>query len=366
MIPDKAIRMCDLKFIPKKNLTIKIYAYIYTCNLILKMRKVSQKDIAESLNISRVTVTKALKDHPDIADATIRRVKDKALEMGYIPDFIGRSLSSRRTYIIGIVIPKIAHSFFSYSIEKIYEAAKRRGYNIIPMVSFEDSEKELDNIRTLLSLGVDGIILDLTQNHIGNTNYELAINAGCKLVFYDRCPIGHTKGSIVTDDRNGAYKLTKLLIDKGYRKIYHLSGSQSLNISKERRKGYETAMNEHNLICHILKVELNRKSGYDTIIRMAKENELPEAVFAINDPVAHGIYDAAKELGLKIPGDIAVAGFGDVYTSAMMNPPLTSVKPPLDKMAEAAVDTIVTMIENDTEPGEQQVFASQMIEREST
>lgn len=330
------------------------------------MRKVSQKDIAESLNLSRVTVTKALKDHPDIASETIRKVKDKALEMGYIPDFIGRSLSSQKTHTIGIVIPKIAHSFFSYSIEKIYESAREKGYNIIPMVSFEDSEKELENIRTLLSLRVDGIILDPTQNHSQNTNYELAINAGCKLVFYDRCPINHTIGSIVTDDRQGAYNLTKLLIDKGYRKIYHLTGSSALNISVERRIGYETAMSEHSLMSHILEVELKREFGYEAIIKMAKDKELPEAVFAINDPVAHGIYDAADELGLKIPGDIAVAGFGDIDTSAMMHPPMTSVRPPLKQMAEAAVETIVMMIENDKNPGEQQVFASRIIEREST
>ena len=330
------------------------------------MRKVSQKDIAESLNISRVTVTKALKDHPDIANGTIRKVKDKALEMGYIPDFIGRSLSSRRTHTIGIVIPKIAHSFFSYSIEKIYEAAREKGYNIIPMVSFEDPDKEMENIRTLLSMSVDGIILDPAQNHSENTNYELAINAGCKVVFYDRCPIGHTIGSIATDDRQGGYNITKLLIDRGYRKIYHLTGAPTLNISRERRIGYETAMSEHSLMCHILRVELKRESGYETIMKMAKENELPDAIFAINDPVAHGVYDAVAELGLKIPGDIAVAGFGDIYTSAMMNPPMTSVKPPLDLMADAAVETIVMMIENDTKPGEQQVFASKIIEREST
>src|SRR6056297_1019928 len=114
------------------------------------MKKISQKDIAESLNLSRVTVTKALKEHPDVSDETARRVKSKAQEMGYIPDFIGRSLSSKRTYNLGLVVPKIAHSFFSYSIEKIYEAAYKRGYNIIPMVSFEDCTKELEHITTLL------------------------------------------------------------------------------------------------------------------------------------------------------------------------------------------------------------------------
>ncbi len=330
------------------------------------MRKVSQKDIAESLGISRVTVTKALKGHPDIATDTINRVKDKALEMGYIPDFIGRSLSSRRTYTIGVVLPKIAHSFFSYSIEKIYQAARKRGYNIIPMVSFEDPEVELENIRTLLSMSVDGIILDMAEDENENANYKLAINAGCSVVFYDRCPSMLIKGSIVTDDRQSAYNLTKRLIEKGYRKIYHFAGPESLNISKERRIGYEDAMNEHKLLSYILKVGLNRESGYEATLRMAKENELPDAIFAINDSVAHGIYEAAGELRLNIPGDFAVAGFGNTTTSALLSPPMTSVRPPLDLMAEAAVDTIVRMIEENADPGDQQIYASELIEREST
>ncbi|MFC2115376.1 LacI family DNA-binding transcriptional regulator [Bacteroidota bacterium] len=330
------------------------------------MRKVSQKDIAESLNLSRVTVTKALKDHPDIAVKTIEKVKDKALEMGYIPDFIGRSLSSSRTYTIGIVIPKIAHSFFSYSIEKIYESAHKIGYNIIPMVSFEDQAVELENIRTLLSMRVDGIILDIAQNSTDNKGYELAMNSGCSIVFYDRCPAHHTDGSIVTNDREAAYELTQHLIEKGYRKIYHFAGPSLLNISDERRKGFEDAMNESNLLCHILNVEMQRKNGYEAFMRMVKNNELPDAIFAINDPVAHGIYDAAAELGMKIPGDIAVAGFGDLHTSALLTPSMTTVKPPLDDMAEAAVEMLVKMMDNNCSSCKQEVFKAKIIIRDST
>ena len=146
------------------------------------MPKASQKDIAESLNISRVTVTRALKGHPEIAKETIRKVKDRALDMGYIPDFIGRSLSSKRTYIIGLVLPKIAHSFFSYSIERMYEASRERGFNLIPTVSFEEQERELDNIRTLLSMRVDGIILDIAQNSLNNSSYELARRTGSEVM----------------------------------------------------------------------------------------------------------------------------------------------------------------------------------------
>jgi len=128
------------------------------------MKKIKQIDIAKALNISRVTVTKALMDTPDIGIATRKLVKAKAEELGYFPNFIGRNLSSKRTYTIGLVVPKIANSFFANSIESFYEAAIAQGYHIIPTVSFENSKIEEENIRVLLSMGVDGIIIDPAGN----------------------------------------------------------------------------------------------------------------------------------------------------------------------------------------------------------
>jgi len=330
------------------------------------LSKVSQKDIAESLAISRVTVTKALQEHPAIARDTIRKVKERALEMGYIPDFIGRSLSSKRTFSLGLVVPKIAHSFFSYSIEHMYKASRVHGYNLIPTVSFEDSERELDNIRTLLSMRVDGLILDIAQNSLNNSGYELAVKAGCKVLFFDRCPASFSGSAVLAEDRNSTYVLTRMLLDKGYRNIYHFSGPPYLNISKERKSGYEDAMQEKEAASHIFEVDLKRESGYRALKILADRDELPEAIIAVNDPVAHGIYDAAKELGISIPGDMAVAGVGDVDASAMLYPPMTSIKPPLEQMAVAAVATLIQMIEDNTTEGERQVFASEIIERGST
>lgn len=330
------------------------------------MSKVSQKDIAESLNISRVTVTRALQEHPEIARSTIRKVKEKALEMGYIPDFIGRSLSSKKTFTLGLVVPKIAHSFFSYSIEYMYEASRVKGYNLIPTVSFEDSERELDNIRTLLSMRVDGLILDIAQNSLNNSGYELAVKAGCKVLFFDRCPASFSGSAVLANDRNATFDLTRILLEKGYRNIYHFAGPHSLNISQERKRGYEDAMQEGNVPSHVIGVDLKRESGYRALKILADRGELPEAIIAVNDPVAHGIYDAANELGISVPGTLAVAGVGDVDASAMLNPPMTSIKPPLKQMAVAAVDTLIQMIEDNSYEGERQVFESQILERKST
>ncbi len=310
-------------------------------------------------------MTKALQDHPEIAKETIRKVKERAKEMGYIPDFIGRSLSSRRTRTLGVVFPKIAHSFFSYSIERMYMTAREYGYNLIPTVSFEDEERELDNIRTLLSMRVDGIILDVAQNCRQNTAYELARQAGCKVLFFDRHPYSFTQSSVVTNDMKASYELTKLIIKKQYRRIYHFTGPSYLNISYERKRGYELAMVEADLPSHLFPVDLTRKSGRQALLKLAKSGDLPDSIFAVNDPVAHGIYDAAKELKLTIPGDLAVAGFGDIDASSLLQPPLTSIKPPLDKMSESAITTLIQMIDEDREVSEIMIFDSVIMERDS-
>ena len=104
--------------------------------------QITQKDIAEALGLSRVTVTKALKNHPDLSKETIKRVKDLARKLGYTPDYIARSLSSKRSNLIGLIFPKIAHSFFASAIESVYQSASKKGFEIIPMISFEDGKRD--------------------------------------------------------------------------------------------------------------------------------------------------------------------------------------------------------------------------------
>jgi LacI family transcriptional regulator len=331
------------------------------------MPKVNQKDIADSLNISRVTVTKALGNHPDIALKTRQRVKEKAQELGYFPSFIGRSLSSRRTHTIGLVIPKISHSFFYFSIEKMYEIARESGYTIIPMVSFEDCVKEIENVKTLLSMNVEAIILDSSQNSLDDNSYQLIKNAGCKFLYYDRLPVnGDETSAVLMDDKGGAMKSTEYLIRKGYKRIAHFAGPDNLNISFNRRLGYEEMMSRYDLKPGIIPVHLTEESGYRTFKEIVKNNDLPDAIFAVNDPVAHGVYRACKELKLNIPGDIAVMGFGDVEKSAFLDPPMTSVRPPIEKMAEEAIHLVFKMIDDDVDIRGKIIFPCDLIERSST
>ncbi|RKN83441.1 LacI family DNA-binding transcriptional regulator [Ulvibacterium marinum] len=330
------------------------------------MARVSQKDIAIALNLSRVTVTKALKDHPDISDSTKKQIKEKAKELGYIPDLIGRSLSSGRTKTIGVILPKIAHSFFAYAVERFYEYAHERDYNIIPMVSFEDSEKEKKNIDTLLSMRVDGIIIDTVGIKDRKTYYNLINKSGTKILFFDRAPIEHPVGAVVADDMESSYQLTKLLLQKKYVKICHFGGPSGISITEERRKGYERAIQEVGISAWVILTDMTKDDGYTILRKLGHSANLPDAVIAINDSVAQGAHKAALEMGLEIPSDIAIAGFGDLTTSRIMKPSLTTVRMPLKEMTKYTIDLIIDMIENETTVKGNTIFKGELIEREST
>lgn len=330
------------------------------------MPKVSQKDIANKLNISRVTVTKALQDHPDIALKTRETIKNMAYQLGYFPDFIGRSLVKGQTFTIGIILPKIAHSFFALAVEKFYEFANEKGYNIIPMISFEDPAKEKKNIETLLSMRVDGVIID-TSGHEGQDDiYGLIRKSGTKFLFFDRAPVNSDESAVLLNDREASYNMTKMLLNKGYKRICHFAGSDGISITVDRQKGYEDAMAEAGFESQIWKTNMLPKSGYEKFKELSNENQLPEAIFAINDSVAQGIYQAINELGLRIPEDIAVAGFGDIDISKLLNPPLTTVHIPMEDMTKFAIHKLIEMIQNDTYIKRKTIFNGELVIREST
>jgi DNA-binding LacI/PurR family transcriptional regulator len=331
--------------------------------------KVNQQYIADLLKISRVTVTKALQEHPDIAKSTVKKVKEVADELGYIPNIVGRSLSTKKTNTIGVVVPKINHSFFSTIIEEMYTKAKDLGYQIILMVSFENEESELANVKSLLSMNVDGIIIDSVSTSAKDKSYELILKHQKPLIYIDRKPRSIKKvESIVFDDYNLSYKLTNRLIDKGYKDIMYITGSQEINICYDRLSGFKAAMKESNLGVSkgaVLNAGLDKQGSFDVFEKYVESNSnLPEAIVCVNDSVALGVYDVCKKHGIKIPDDIGVIGFGHVSVSNLVQPPLSTVKLNLQEASFVAVENLVAMI-NDQPYEKNNIIDGEIIFRES-
>jgi DNA-binding LacI/PurR family transcriptional regulator len=332
--------------------------------------QINQKYIAELLNVSRVTVTKALQDHEDIAPATRERIKKKAEELGYIPNGIGRSLSTKKTHTIGLVVPKIDHSFFSSLIENIYAAAIAKGYKILVMVSFENSEIELDSIKTLLSMNVDAIIIDVAVTTRDYKRYDIIRKNKKPLLFLDRKLADHTGGKgIFFSDMNLSYALTKAVIKKNKKSLMYLCGPDHISICQDRYQGFKDALLQYEIEeFHevVYSKTLDSRGGYDAIKPFfLSTRKLPEVIMCTNDSLALGVYQLCEELKIDIPKEVGVAGFGNVLVSELVQPPLTTVNLDHKQACESCIEVLIDCIENKKDLPEIELFTGQILIRDS-
>lgn len=308
-------------------------------------------DIAKRLNVSKVTVSKALREHPDISFETAQKVKQVAKELGYTPNFMARNLSSKSSHTIGLVVPKIAHYFFGSVIESIYEAALVNNYEIILTVSQENAEREEKHIRSLLSMRVDGLIISISQQTKNYDIFNTVKNYNVPLVFMDRVVDMSEFSSITVDDRGGTFKAIEHAIKLGYRKIGHIAGYQEINIGRKRYLGFEDAMKKYDVPVNpewVTYGGFGEEDGYKAFMKLHSSGNLPEFIFAVTYPVALGIYAAAEELGLKIPDDIDIMCFGSSDINNFLTPSLSCVDQPTEELGKQAVKLILEIINNPT------------------
>jgi LacI family transcriptional regulator len=334
-----------------------------------KSTNVTQAQIAQKLQLSTVTVSKALRDHTDISKETIQKVKQLAQEMGYTPDLIARALSSRRSNIIGVVVPEIDHTFFSAVMKGIYFEAIANQYQIVLTISHENDQREIENIHTLMAMRVDGILISISEKTHNLDVFNKMKKKRIPLVFFDRVISDPYFSRVVVDDRQGAMRAVEYAISQGYRRIALLAGMPKISITSERTSGYIDALKANGIVVKndwIISCGFSEEDGYRGFKELVGKNDLPEVVFCVNDPIAIGVYDASMELGLNIPNDIGVIGFSDNIIARYLHPPLTTIMQPAEEIGMSAVRLIMEEIRN---PGFQQpkqiVIPTKLIVRES-
>lgn len=315
----------------------------------MKDKAITLNDIANRLNVSTVTVSKALRNHPDISPATTKLIKQVAEELGYTPNIMARNLSARKSNTIGVIVPKIAHFFFGSIIEYIYDVAFENNYEIILTVSQENPEREKRHIHTLMAMKVDGIIISITQETHNYEIFEMVRRRGIPIVFMDRIPKIENINSVAVNDRQGAFKAIEHAIKLGYRKIGHLAGYTNINIGRDRKQGFIDAMNHYGVEINpdwIIEGGFGEKYGYDAFMKLFNQKNLPDLFFTVTYPVALGVYKAAAEVGLKIPDDIDVICFGNAEVQNFLSPPLSCVDQPTKLISENAVKLIMNNIKD--------------------
>jgi LacI family transcriptional regulator len=260
---------------------------------------------------------------------------------------MARNLSSRRSNTIGVIVPKIAHFFFSSVIEAIYDAAFEHNYEIILTVSQENSERELKHIQSLLAMRVDGLIVSVSEQTKDSLAFDNVRKMGVPLTFMDR--VMDVKGAnvITCDDRGGALLATEQAIRIGYRRLAHLGGYTYTNIGRERAQGFQDAMKAHGLQVDpssIVMGGFGEEDGYRGFMKLFNSGRRPEFILAVSYPVALGILRATRELGITIPRDVDVICFGNSPLNAFMSPRLTVVEQPVAALGRTSFEVTLQNI----------------------
>ena len=335
----------------------------------MKGHKTTIKDIAKVLGISASTVSRALQDHPDINEETKHKVTDLAKQLKYKPNTIALSLKNNRSNTIGVIIPQIVHHFFSSVISGIEDIASKSNYRVMIYQSNESYERELINMDAMLSSYVDGMIVAMTKETNNFDHFKSAIDDEIPMVFFDRISPELKTDQVIIDDYNASFNLTEHLISVGCKHIIHFAGPQVLQLARLRKQGYIDALMKHNI-----PVDENlifNCDKYEQSIEITKQliesNNLPDGIFAVNDNTAIGAVVTLKKYGIKIPEQVAVAGFTNGLITMVTDPPLTTVEQNGFFMGQKAAEMILARITNKYKgPPRIEIIPTMLIIREST
>lgn len=313
------------------------------------MAHFTQQDIAKRLNVTRITVSKALRDHPDISTGMKKKVLKIAEELGYIPNLNAQNLHSAKTYTLGVVIPDLENSFFSFATDSIIDTATKKKYNVFVTVSRENRESEKLNIQKLIGMRVDGLLICVSQKTSDPQIFNYIKRLKVPIVFFDRQLEGLGLPNITYNDRKGAIIALERIIKAGYTKIAHAAGYYNISIGKERCLGYKEALTKNGIKINpewIIEGGFEIKDGYNAFMKLYKSGNLPEIILAVNDRAALGIYHAAKEKGVSIPEDIGVAAFGFSETAQTFTPSLSVINQDPRKIGKIATEKLLDEIIN--------------------
>ena len=328
-------------------------------------------ELARQLNLSKSTVSKALRDSYEISQETKRKVLELAQQLQYIPNPYASSLRRKKSNTIGVVIPEVADSFFSNAIKGIETVAREKGYHVLVYLTYESFERKKAILKDFASGRVDGILISISTETPDATHLDEMIGRKIPLVFFDRVLEGMNTVKIITNDFESIYNATNHLIEKGCRKIIYLSISKHLNINSKRMEGYKKALQDHHMVYFdkdVIECSNDKDENYILLKKILSRKNHPDGIIASVEKLTTPVYLACKDLKLSIPKDVKVISFSNLETALILNPALTTVRQPAYEMGKTAAAMLFKAIEkkNFQLKDENIVISSRLIEKEST
>ena len=314
------------------------------------MKKTTLKEIASTLGISISTVSKALKNYPDVSQKTKSKVLELVESLNYTPNVFAQSLRGQSSKTIGVIIPTMAHYFFSRIIDAILKEAEKRDFIVIIMQSNENYELEKKQVDVLLNKSVDGILISLANNTNNFEHLKKIINYNTPLVQFDKITKLVNSSKVIIDDIKASYDAVNYLISKGYKRIAYFRGDLNPQNSIDRFIGYKKAL-EFNGIAFdpslvYITSDANFDEGYKNAKQLIKDHSTNiDAIYTVTDLVAIGAMNYLKELQIKTPEEIAVFGFSNWFMSSVITPTLSSVEQHAYQMGETSAKILFNEID---------------------
>lgn len=316
-----------------------------------KTKEITIYDLARKLNISIATVSRALKDDPVVSKKTKKRIAELAEEMGYRSNHFARNLRTQRTDTIGVIVPRLNSYFMSTVIAGMESIANSEGYNLIISQSSESAQKEMASAKTMFNSRVDGLMVSLAYDTDTISHFEAFIKKNIPLIFFDRVAEHKNCTNILINNRKAAYEATTHLINQGRRRIFYITAPPKRNVYIDRLQGYKEALADQHIDFkeeYVLISNLSQEAGADAAAFIRKMNPLPDAVFVANDNCAVGCMMALRQAGIRIPQDIAFAGFNNDPVSTVVEPNLTTINYPGYEMGQVAARNLISHLNGDS------------------
>jgi len=326
---------------------------------------VTIKDVAREAGVSVATVSRVWNDAAFVSPETRQRVSEIAARLGYSPHGAARSLITRTTHALGVLLPDLYGEFFSEIIRGIDHTAQADGYHIL-VSSSHDSKDEIDAALRSMRGRVDGMIIMSPDLEAQRTLHALQgsfpvvlLNGGAESKAFD---------TITIENHEGASAMVRHLVQRGHRRIAMIAGPERNYDAAERLRGYRSALGESGIApdpAFVLAGDFSELSGHRAARAMLALDPRPTAIFAANDSMAIGALSALREAGLRVPEDIAVAGFDDIPMARYMNPPLSTVHVDISKLGERATTLLLSSLQNGERPRKQLQLATNLVIRSS-
>jgi len=316
-----------------------------------RQHRISLKDLATELGVSIATVSRALRNSPEIGKEMQQRVKDLAKKLNYRPNPFAQSLRKDAPRIIGVVVPNLVTHYYAAVLDGIEDEARRAGYSVISANSHERFEDELQAIDNFINLHVEGIVACLTQNTTDYSHFEEIAQMGIPLVFFGRTCLPERFSCVTANGDEAAQQATQHLIDTGSRRIAFVGGPNHLDMVRRRKHGYLEALRENRIkidremvVCD----KIDFQWALDAVTKLLQRDDRPDAILAFNDIVTFASFTAIKQVGLRIPEDVALIGFTDDPHASYVTPRLSVIADQSRLMGETACQLLLKNISGDT------------------